>query len=499
MNKPTVLLQIAFNALLMVSPGLSKSFAQNVGIGIASPNTNALLHVDLGLSTSKGLLITGTSNAFASVPNFGAGSRLMFYPGKAVFRAGQVDGTQWNDVNAGPNSTAIGVNTTASGPGSVSLGSGTIAGGAGATAIGYYTIANGYSSAAIGLSTNASGYGSTAMGNTTIGSGAYATAMGNHTVAGGDNSTATGYYTSAPGVSAIAMGDLTTASGLASTVMGSYSRAIGYASLATGRFTTARSEASTAMGLYCNAKGYASTVVGMYNDSILAVDETAASAGTPLFIVGNGDNGNRTNAMVVRKDGNIGIGANFPAGRMHIKLNSAQAFPHIMLEEDGNDFSRITFTNSSTSLFWTIASQPQPTAAASLMNFYFNGYGDVLSLKGNGNATLTGVLTQTSDSRLKTNIRPLENALQKLMQINGYTYNWQNPLMDNSEQIGVMAQEVKALFPQLVKEDAKGTLSVNYQGLVPVLIQSLKEQQKEIEEMKRQLNALQEMVMKNSR
>lgn len=490
-------LHVALYALITLSPGLSKSFSQNVGIGTATPNANALLHVDLGASTTKGLLITGTNNAFASITNLGAGSRLMFYPGKAVFRAGYVNGTQWNDANTGQYSTAMGVNTTASGSGSISLGSGTTASGGGANAMGYYTTASGYSSTALGLETNASGYGSTALGNHTVAGGAYSTAMGDHSAAGGDYSTATGYNTSAPGVSAMAMGDQTIAGGLASTAMGSSTRAIGYASFATGRYASARGEASTAMGLYTTAKGYGSTVVGVYNDSILATDQTSFSAGTPLFIVGNGELNNRSNAMVVRKDGDIGIGVNSPSGRIHIKTNSSQAYPQVMLEENGNDYARLTFKNTSTALFWTIAGMPQPTTAASQMNFYFNDYGDVLSLKGNGNAVLGGVLTQNSDGRLKTNIHLLENSLEKLTQLNGYSYNWLNPLMDNSEQIGVLAQEVKALFPQLVKEDDKGTLSVNYQGLVPVLIQSVKEQQQEIEEMKRQLNALQKLVGKN--
>ncbi|MES2775883.1 MAG: tail fiber domain-containing protein [Bacteroidota bacterium] len=497
MKKLPVFLQVAFYGLLILSPGLVKSFSQNVGIGTTAPNANAVLHVNLGASTTKGFLVTGTYNAFASMPDLGAGSRLMFYPGKAAFRAGQVDGVQWNDVYTGTNSTAIGVNTTASGPGSISLGSGTNASGGGAAAIGYNASANGYASTATGFTTAANGYVSTALGNFSIANGAYATAIGNHTVAGGDHSTAAGYYTSAPGNTATAMGEFTTASGLISTAIGSYTRATGYVTFAAGRFTTARSEASTALGVYSTAKGYASTVVGMYNDSMLAVDENAATAGTPLFMVGNGDIGNRSNAMVVRKDGNIGIGANYPAGRMHIRTNSELAYPQLLLEENQNDYVRLSFTNYATSLFWTIAALPQPSAAASVMNFYFNGYGDVLSLKGNGNATLNGVLTQTSDSRLKTNIHPLKNSLQKLTQLNGYAYNWLNPQMDNGEQIGVLAQEVKALFPQLVKEDDKGTLSVNYQGLVPVLIQSVKEQQQEIEEMKRQIGALQKLVVKN--
>ena len=93
----------------------STILAQNVGIGTATPNTNALLHVDLGSSTIKGLLVTGTYDASSIVPDLGAGSRMMFYPGKGAFRAGYVNGTQWDNANVGRFSTAFGERNTAMG------------------------------------------------------------------------------------------------------------------------------------------------------------------------------------------------------------------------------------------------------------------------------------------------------------------------------------------------------------------------------------------------
>jgi len=52
----------------------------------------------------------------------------------------------------------------------------------------------------------------------------------------------------------------------------------------------------------------------------------------------------------------------------------------------------------------------------------------------------------------------------------------------------LLAQEVKKVFPELVKENEKGELSVNYIGLIPVLIESIKEQQKQIDELKKLVN-----------
>ncbi|MDC1492727.1 hypothetical protein N8376_05165 [Flavobacteriaceae bacterium] len=58
--------------------------------------------------------------------------------------------------------------------------------------------------------------------------------------------------------------------------------------------------------------------------------------------------------------------------------------------------------------------------------------------------------------------------------------------MKGKQKIGVLAQDIKEVFPELVSEDANEMLAVNYQGLVPVLINALKEQQSEIDVLKEQ-------------
>ncbi len=144
----------------------ASSFGQGLGVNStgAAPHTSAMLHVEVGTSTTKGLLVTGTDNSISTVPDLGTGSRLMFYPGKAAFRAGHVDGNQWNNANVGMYSTATGYNTYATGTYSTAMGYSTFAGGFGSTAVGYSTQATGNFSTAIGRFTTASGVLSTAMG-----------------------------------------------------------------------------------------------------------------------------------------------------------------------------------------------------------------------------------------------------------------------------------------------------------------------------------------------
>lgn len=92
-----------------------------------------------------------------------------------------------------------------------------------------------------------------------------------------------------------------------------------------------------------------------------------------------------------------------------------------------------------------------------------------------GNGTLGGTLTQSSDRRLKRDFSPLAPSLKKLTRLSGYRYYWKDKNRDQSLQTGLIAQDVEALFPELVKTDEKGFKSLNYTGLIPHLIESVKE------------------------
>ena len=106
----------------------------------------------------------------------------------------------------------------------------------------------------------------------------------------------------------------------------------------------------------------------------------------------------------------------------------------------------------------------------------------IFELDSSGNLSLDGSLTQNSDARLKTEITPLNNTLDKIAQINGYYYQWKDAEQrGNQRQLGVIAQEVQKVYPELVKEDENGILSVNYAQMTAVLLEAIKEQQKLIQ------------------
>ena len=111
-----------------------------------------------------------------------------------------------------------------------------------------------------------------------------------------------------------------------------------------------------------------------------------------------------------------------------------------------------------------------------------------------GNATLLGTLTQNSDIRLKKDITPIENALDKRSKLNGVNYYWKDPVRDSKLQIGVIAQEVEKVFPEAVETDNKDTKSVAYGNLIAPLIEAVKElksqKDTEILELKKENEAL---------
>ena len=80
-----------------------------------------------------------------------------------------------------------------------------------------------------------------------------------------------------------------------------------------------------------------------------------------------------------------------------------------------------------------------------------------------------------SDARLKKDVVSLDSALDKLDAIRGVHYHWVDASQPQSRQIGVIAQEIQAVYPELVREGGNGFLSVDYPKLTAVLIQSIKE------------------------
>ena len=110
-----------------------------------------------------------------------------------------------------------------------------------------------------------------------------------------------------------------------------------------------------------------------------------------------------------------------------------------------------------------------------------SGETDLLELA-SGLVTINGDLTLASDMRLKSNILTLGSTLSQLLQIDGKSYTFKST---GKKSVGVLAQEIQEQFPELVVERQDGMLTVNYQGLIPILINAIKEQNVELENAKK--------------
>ena len=163
------------------------SSTDKVGIGTLSPSS--ALHV----TGNDGVIFGGTfSNGTAL--NLGGGTKMMWYPKKAAFRAGYIASDGWNDVNIGDYSVALGYNSIANGSYSYALGMLAQANDNYSIAIGASSVANYWYSVAIGRSTTANGNSAMALGYETEANGNFSIAVGNYLRTNSYRSTAIGCY-----------------------------------------------------------------------------------------------------------------------------------------------------------------------------------------------------------------------------------------------------------------------------------------------------------------
>lgn len=110
--------------------------------------------------------------------------------------------------------------------------------------------------------------------------------------------------------------------------------------------------------------------------------------------------------------------------------------------------------------------------------------GSVLDL---GNQATVTSLVMRSDKRLKTSIKRIEKPVEKLSQLNGYTYQFKDK---NVSTAGLLAQEVKEVLPTAVVEQDDGMLSLDYNAVIALLVETVNEQSKRIEKLEEQVSEL---------
>jgi hypothetical protein len=513
------------NCLVLGSTNGINHATSNVNVGIGTTKPNALLHVQ------KGAVLFDST--IGGTPVSGAGTRMMWIPAKAAFRAGYVNGTNWDDVNIGNSSFATGYNTKASGVSSIAMGRYDTASGDHSIALGFANTASGVVSLAMGIGSIASGYSSTSIGQNTTASGDYCTAMGQYTIASGYNSSA-----------------------------------MGWNSIASGNV-------STAMGVFTKSKSYGGFVTGPYNDSTNAASQTLPNSLNRLFQIGNGTADNaRSNAMTVLQNGNIGIGElnptsplNFTStlgdkialwgnGSNHYGLGIQPSLLQLYTMDAGNDIafgygssaamtenvrfkgngnvgigtnnpiaklnitgSEITpnglgvglqLTNTASTNSWTLRAGATGTntpaggfsigdnAAYRLVitntgNVGIGTTAPTLQLELSTNSAgkpLSSAWNITSDERLKTIDGNYTKGLKDILKLNTIMYHYKKGNLRNlptdEQGYGFSAQEVQKIFPEAVKTGKDGYLSLDIHPILVSYINAFKEQQQLMDELKKQ-------------
>jgi len=192
---------------------------------------------------------------------------------------------------------------------------------------------------------------------------------------------------------------------------------------------------------------------------------------------------NDTERMRITSGGNVGIGTSSPSEKLHLYQNASA----VELRMENNTISSHIRSSTDNLNFYVSNGEKMRITSGGFVNIN-NTANVTYRLYVDGTIYATGDITASSDARYKTNIRPIENALAKIVGSRGVIYDRINEESYNN--IGFIAQELEVYFPELVSTDNEGFKGVKYQNAVAVLFEAIKEQQKQIEELKTLIDAL---------
>jgi len=433
--------------------------------------------------------------------------RILWYPKKEAFLAGRVLIESPDSV--GLNSLAIGYETKAIGQWSSAMGFKSVAGQDYSMSIGMESRASGFNSFALGFQAQAQNEGSYAFGTKTIASGVGSFAFGSpgidttgtqiarNTESSGNFSFAFGLGCKSEGMGSLAMGANNLASapfavalgnsnqstgggavalGSGSLASGNNSLAVGDNSIASGYGSVAMGEGSLASQLYTFAMGFNATASG---NNAIALGNTTTASGDFSFAAGQGSQAIGRQSVAF---GGIAMGDYSMALGVGTK---ADAFGTLVLGRYNAEGS-LDGAPVISPILWQ---DTDPVLVVG--NGTIDTTGNALILYKNGDLEISGALTQASDLRMKKNISPLSGILEKIETIQPVYFEFKDTQMHPSgTHIGFIAQEIDPVFPELVKKNSKGYLSVDYPAMTAVLLQALKEQQKTISDLQDEIGKL---------
>ncbi len=256
--------------------------------------------------------------------------------------------------------------------------------------------------------------------------------------------------------------------------------ATGYYSFAIGSNTTASGDNSMSMGFGTKAQAYACLAMGEYN--IGGGNAAVWSATDPLFEIGNGTSSTPSNALTVLKNGNTDVSGVFRAtGNVWPSKGAGVEIAYDATLGRGYVQAYDRSTANWKDLFLGGLNVAPINDNYTSLGTSTNRWLKVYAVNGS---------IQTSDRRLKKDINDIPYGLNSILKLRPVTFKWKEG--NQNVNLGLIAQDVQKVIPEVVDvgDDKDKTLGLNYTELIPVLVSAIKEQQKEIEELKKKVEQL---------
>jgi hypothetical protein len=232
----------------------------------------------------------------------------------------------------------------------------------------------------------------------------------------------------------------------------------------------------------------------------IATNYYGGGANIPLVLQSYGND----NQLYLATNGRVGIGTTSPSSLLHVgggvTINSTTPFTFIGNGNAGTYTQTAIYSNQNNTSNNTAngifieRGRITDSASAEIRNFVIGdrGGGIQLLLDKDGKLTVTNDVVaygSPSDISLKTNIKPLENSLDKIIKLQGVSFTWkentsENNLIGIKDDIGFIAQEVQEILPDLVRKNDNGLLSLRDKGITALLVEAIKELKAEIDELK---------------
>ncbi len=206
------------------------------------------------------------------------------------------------------------------------------------------------------------------------------------------------------------------------------------------------------------------------------------------FWWGHADHSDDQGAMALTADGRLNVAKSVSIGEGENKINPSGVPLYVegttagatVFEIQGTQGQLFSITDDLTGDLFTVSD--------------ISGI-PILSVNSLGVVTVDDTLLVTgdviayhaSDKRLKDNIKPIENAIDKVKMIGGYEFDWNKLSKNEGHDVGVIAQEIEEVLPELVGTRGDGYKGVKYEKLTSLLIEAIKDQQIQIDELKSKL------------